>query len=95
MVEYKSYEEYIRHLKGAKSSFNDPKMVLRLDAAMHPAPHLAAWISAGMATILFIGLTAYFNARLFPAYETNPFKTYIFQPQDTGNGSVLNYIFSE
>ena len=95
MAEYKSYEEYIGHLKSSRIGFNDPKMLLRLDAAVHPAPHLAAWISAGMAAILFIGLTAYFNARFFPAYDANPFKTYIFQPQDTGKGSVLNYIFSE
>jgi hypothetical protein len=95
MAEYKSYEEYIAHLKGARSGFNDPKMLSRLDIAIHPASHLTAYISAGMAAILFIGLMTYFNARIFSSSDRNPFNTYIFQPKDPGAGPVINYIFSE
>ena len=95
MAEYKSYEEYIGHLKGARSGFNDPKMLLKIDAAIHPAPHTAAWISAGMAAILFISLTAYFNFSSFRTNEANAFKSYIFQPYEKGGQSVFNYIYSD
>ncbi|MFA5098520.1 MAG: hypothetical protein WC490_07890 [Candidatus Margulisiibacteriota bacterium] len=95
MAAYKNYEEYIARLKCIRTGLDDPKMRVRLDTVLHRQTHSALWLSAGMAAILFLGLTMYLNFSRIERYGAGPFRSYIFQPLETTKQPVFNYLFSD
>ena len=95
MADYKSYEEYITHLKVYKTGFDDPKMRARLDTVLHRQKHSALWLSAGMAALLFIGLSAYLNFAVLNKKDAASPGSYIFMPFERSKQPVFNYIFAE
>ncbi|GEM_PF-3978741 len=95
MAAYKNYEEYISRLKGVRTGFDDPKMRTRLNAVLHRHSHLTAWLSAGMAALLFIAFSAYLNFAVLNKKEAASPGSYIFMPFERSSQPVFDYIFSQ